>query len=166
MKRICIKPNTKLSPYNVSVPCLLCNNILFCDFCPLFVTEHIRGPFCEAVAEGEYRTMPMSFMAAAPVIRRGVLCLGDALNIRHPVTVSGMSVAFKDVLTLHELVRHITDLGDYKAVESAARQFYLRRKANHSFVINVLSMALFEIFTATNGWFLFFFHLVHFFKIM
>jgi len=95
--------------------------------------------------------MPNNFLAAAPNVRRGVLCLGDALNMRHPLTGGGMTVAFNDIVIWRELIKNIADLRDYDLIERAARQFYLRRKSRHSFVVNVLSMALYELFSANNG---------------
>jgi len=111
----------------------------------------MREPFLEAVSNGQVRSMPNNFLAPAPVDRRGVMCLGDALNMRHPLTGAGMTVAFNDVIIIRELLRDIDDLHDYDAMLRASRAFYLRRKLNHSFTINVLSVALYELFAANDG---------------
>jgi len=58
----------------------------------------MRESFLEAVSSGQVRSMPNNFLPPAPVDRRGVMCLGDALNMRHPLTGGGMTVAFNDVL--------------------------------------------------------------------
>jgi len=115
------------------------------------VSDHMREYFLEAVADGQVRSMPNNFLAPAPVERRGVMCLGDALNMRHPLTGAGMTVAFNDVLIIRELLRDIVDLRDYDAMLRASRAFYLRRKLNHSFTVNVLSVALYELFAANDG---------------
>jgi len=115
------------------------------------VSDHMREYFLEAVADGQVRSMPNNFLAPAPVERRGVMCLGDALNMRHPLTGAGMTVAFNDVLIIGELLRDIVDLRDYDAMLRASRAFYLRRKLNHSFTVNVLSVALYELFAANDG---------------
>jgi len=122
-------------------------DLLWC----LTVAEHIRGPFLEAVASGQVRSMPNNFLAPSPVDRRGVMCLGDALNMRHPLTGAGMTVALNDVIMVRELLRGVDDLRDYSTMMRASRSFYLRRKLNHSFTVNVLSVALYELFAAGDG---------------
>jgi len=111
----------------------------------------MREPFLDSLTNGKVRTMPNNFLAPAPVDRRGVICLGDALNMRHPLTGAGMTVAFSDVIIIRELLRGIDDLRDYKAMLRASRVFYMRRKLNHSFTVNVLSVALYELFAANDG---------------
>lgn len=79
------------------------------------------------------------------------MCLGDALNMRHPLTGGGMSVAFCDIVLCRQLLKEIPQLGDTDAVLKASQALYLQRKNNHSFVVNVLSMALYELFAANDG---------------
>jgi len=119
------------------------------------VVDHIRQPFLDAVISGQVRSMPNTFLAPAPIDRRGVMCLGDALNMRHPLTGAGMTVAFNDVIMIRDLLRDVNDLRDYRAMLSVGRSFYLRRKLRHSFTVNVLSVALYELFAANNGMYLF-----------
>lgn len=57
---------------------------------PLF-----RPAFLEAVARGDVKSMPNRTMPASNVHRQGALLLGDALNMRHPLTGGGMTVALK-----------------------------------------------------------------------
>jgi len=111
----------------------------------------MREPFLDAVSNGQVRSMPNNFLAPTPVDRRGVMCLGDAFNMRHPLTGGGMTVAFNDVIIIRELLRGIDDLRDYDAMLRASRVFSLRRKSNHSFTVNVLSVALYELFAANDG---------------
>jgi len=115
------------------------------------MVEHMREPFLEAVTSGQVRSMPNNFLAAAPVERRGVMCLGDALNMRHPLTGAGMTVAFNDVIIIRDLLRGIDDLRDYSSMLCASRTFCQRRRMNHSFTVNVLSVALYELFAANDG---------------
>ena len=42
----------------------------------------------------------------------GAVILGDAFNMRHPLTGAGMSVALNDALVLKEILRDIPDLTD------------------------------------------------------
>jgi squalene monooxygenase len=71
--------------------------------------------------------------------------------MRHPLTGAGMSVALNDVAICQDLFKDIPDLHDQEKVRDAISQLYSMRKNNHSFVINVLSMALYELFAANDG---------------
>lgn len=105
----------------------------------------------ESVKNDRIRSMPNSFLPPSPILKTGVLCLGDAFNMRHPLTGAGMTVAFNDVVMCRELFKDIPDLRDYDKVQDAVRRLYSTRKNNHSFVVNVLSMALYELFAASDG---------------
>lgn len=54
-----------------------------------------RPAFLEAVERGDVKSMPNRTMPASNVHRDGALLLGDALNMRHPLTGGGMTVAIK-----------------------------------------------------------------------
>ncbi|XP_077869880.1 squalene monooxygenase-like [Saccoglossus kowalevskii] len=113
--------------------------------------DHLRGPFKDGIENGRIRTMPNSFLPPAPIAKPGVLLLGDAFNMRHPLTGGGMTVAFSDVLMWHELLKDIPDLYDTEAMSKALQRFHWQRKNSHSFVVNVLAQALYELFAANDG---------------
>lgn len=46
----------------------------------------------------------------------GVLLLGDAYNMRHPLTGGGMTVVFNDIKLWRKLLKGIPDLYDDEAV--------------------------------------------------
>ena len=50
------------------------------------VPEALRAAFLEAVAGGRICSMQNKLMPAAPLHRPGALLLGDAFNMRHPLT--------------------------------------------------------------------------------
>lgn len=110
--------------------------------------------FEAALADGKIpRSMPNSWLppskqhgSAHPP---GVLLLGDAMNMRHPLTGGGMTVAFNDVVLLSELLEDVGDLGDDAAVRRAMGTFHWRRKSLSS-IINVLAMALYSLFAADS----------------
>ncbi|CAH7113412.1 squalene monooxygenase [Phodopus roborovskii] len=114
------------------------------------IPEHLKEPFLEASQNARLRTMPASFLPPSPVNKRGVLLLGDAYNLRHPLTGGGMTVALKDVKLWRKLLKGIPDLYDDAAVFQAKKSFYWSRKRTHSFVVNVLAQALYELFSATD----------------
>lgn len=116
--------------------------------CPTLPPE-IRPCFLEALEKGGLRSMPNSFLP--PFIQRtpGLALLGDALNMRHPLTGGGMTVALNDVVLLKSLLSpsQIPDLADTQKVRSAFRDFHWRRK-NLASVVNILAQALYSLFAA------------------
>jgi len=112
--------------------------------------EHMYDAFLDALSNGRIRSMPSSFLPAQPRETPGVLVLGDALNMRHPLTGGGMSVALNDVLIWRDLLRKIPDLCDSAAILDALSVFRSRRRGHHSFVVNVLAQALYELFASTD----------------
>uniref|UniRef100_A0A8C4PYG7 Squalene monooxygenase n=1 Tax=Eptatretus burgeri TaxID=7764 RepID=A0A8C4PYG7_EPTBU len=112
--------------------------------------EHLREAFCKSLQSSHLRCMPASFLPPSPVDKAGVLVLGDAYNMRHPLTGGGMSVALNDVHIWHELMLGLPNLTNEKALQRAKRQFYQRRRKSHSFVVNVLAQALYELFAAND----------------
>ncbi|KAJ4423755.1 Squalene epoxidase [Gnomoniopsis sp. IMI 355080] len=108
--------------------------------------------FEAALADGKIpRSMPNSWLPPSKQTSNppGVLVLGDAMNMRHPLTGGGMTVAFNDVVVLSDLLKDVTDLGDSKAVKAVMQKFHWRRKSLSS-IINVLAMALYSLFAADS----------------
>ena len=112
---------------------------------------HLQGPFLDALERERLRSMPSSHLAPAPCVVPGVLILGDAFNMRHPLTGGGMSVALNDVVLWRDLLQDIPDLTDMDAITAALKKFQWLRKSNHSFVVNVMAQALYELFAASDG---------------
>ncbi|NXE48639.1 ERG1 monooxygenase, partial [Casuarius casuarius] len=112
--------------------------------------DHLKEPFLMAVQNDRLRTMPASFLPPSAVDKKGVLLLGDAYNIRHPLTGGGMSVVLNDVKIWRSLLQNIPDLYEDSDILQAKRTFYWSRKKSHSFVVNVLAQALYELFAATD----------------
>ncbi|KAG8441636.1 hypothetical protein GDO86_010716 [Hymenochirus boettgeri] len=112
--------------------------------------DHLKDPFQFAVENDRLRTMPASFLPPSPVNKKGVLLLGDAYNMRHPLTGGGMSVVLNDVKIWRELLQDLPDLSRHSEVLQAKKSFYWSRKKSHSFVVNVLAQALYELFAATD----------------
>ena len=92
--------------------------------------------------------MPNSFLPAAPILQAGVVILGDAFNMRHPLTGAGMSVALHDVQFWKDAIHRIPDLHDTEAIMKLQRSFHWKRKLSHSFVTNTLAQALYALFAA------------------
>ena len=111
----------------------------------------VRSSFEIALDEGKLRSMPNSFLPPSTNRTPGMVMLGDAMNMRHPLTGGGMTVAFNDVVLLQDLLspENVPDLGDTKLVIAQMKKFHWRRKGLTS-VINILAQALYSLFAA-NG---------------
>lgn len=60
------------------------------------IPEELRDAFITAVNETELRCVQNKQMSAQPVQQPGALIIGDAYNMRHPLTGGGMTVALSD----------------------------------------------------------------------
>lgn len=98
------------------------------------------------------RSMPNSFLPPSTQGQiPGMVLLGDAMNMRHPLTGGGMTVAFNDALLLSDLLSpaKIENLQDTEAIRSAMSTFHWRRKSLSS-IINILAQALYSLFAAND----------------
>ncbi len=107
--------------------------------------------FKRAIEAGKLRSMPNSFLPPTVQKTPGLIMLGDAMNMRHPLTGGGMTVAFNDVILLSTLLspEKVANLEDTTAVLGAMSAFHWSRKSNTS-VINILAMALYSLFAANS----------------
>ncbi|KAH9909054.1 SE-domain-containing protein [Xylariomycetidae sp. FL2044] len=82
----------------------------------------------------------------------GLVLLGDAMNMRHPLTGGGMTVGLNDVVILSDLLspEKVPDLSDTRAVGRAMSQLHRERKKLTS-IINVLAQALYTLFAAQDA---------------
>jgi squalene monooxygenase len=110
-----------------------------------------QDSFREAVARGKFRSMSNSFLPPSEQKVPGLLFLGDALNMRHPLTGGGMTVAFNDVLLVSKLLApgNVPSLDDSTAVLEQIGRFHWARKRSSS-LINILAMALYSLFAARD----------------
>lgn len=111
--------------------------------------ECVKPSFERALEEGKLRSMPNSFLPASVNRVPGMVILGDAMNMRHPLTGGGMTVALNDVVLLNELLSPevVPDLGNTKLVLKQMEAFHWKRKHLTS-VINILAQALYSLFAA------------------
>ncbi|OJJ48252.1 hypothetical protein ASPZODRAFT_165164 [Penicilliopsis zonata CBS 506.65] len=113
--------------------------------------ECVQPSFRAALEKGQLRSMPNSFLPASTNKTPGLVILGDALNMRHPLTGGGMTVAFNDVVVLRDLLspERVPDLADTHRVGKQLASFHWKRK-NGSSVINILAQALYSLFAADD----------------
>ncbi|XP_073124406.1 squalene epoxidase 3-like [Henckelia pumila] len=111
---------------------------------PQLPTE-LRDAFVERIETGDIRSMPNRSMPASPLPTPGAILLGDAFNMRHPLTGGGMTVALSDVAVLRDLLRPVEDFSDAAALTKHLESFYTLRKPVAS-TINTLAGALYKVF--------------------
>ncbi|XP_027354479.1 squalene monooxygenase-like isoform X1 [Abrus precatorius] len=112
------------------------------------VPPELHEAFIAAVDKGNIRTMPNRSMPAAPYPTPGALLMGDAFNMRHPLTGGGMTVALSDIVLLRNLLRPLRDLNDASSLCKYLESFYTLRKPVAS-TINTLAGALYKVFCAS-----------------
>ncbi|KAH7529547.1 hypothetical protein ACOSP7_010470 [Xanthoceras sorbifolium] len=112
------------------------------------VPPQIYDSFVAAIDKGNIRTMPNRSMPAAPQPTPGALLMGDAFNMRHPLTGGGMTVALSDIVLLRDLLRPLRNLNDAPALCKYLESFYTLRKPVSS-TINTLAGALYRVFCAS-----------------
>ncbi|KAJ6930255.1 squalene monooxygenase SE1-like [Populus alba x Populus x berolinensis] len=108
----------------------------------------VYDAFLAAVDKGHIRTMPNRSMPAAPYPTPGALLMGDAFNMRHPLTGGGMTVALSDIVVLRNLLRPLRNLNDAPTLCKYLESFYTLRKPVAS-TINTLAGALYKVFCAS-----------------
>ncbi|SPO37013.1 related to squalene monooxygenase [Pseudozyma flocculosa] len=130
--------------------------------------EQLRECVLKELDKGQrLRSMPNSFlppsMQGQSDSAQGVVVVGDAMNMRHPLTGGGMSVGLWDAVHLTSLLSggewtpspartpaRPVDLSDWSALRPALRQWHWYRK-NLSSVINILAQALYSLFGADDA---------------
>ena len=106
-------------------------------------------PSFEVAIDKQIRSMHNSWLPPTTNTTPGTIIIGDAMNMRHPLTGGGMTVALTDVVLLSELLspQLVPRLDDTKLVLKQMRTFHWRRK-NLTAVINILAQALYSLFAA------------------
>jgi squalene monooxygenase len=99
--------------------------------------------------------MPNSFLPSieqgGPHSKEGVILLGDAWNMRHPLTGGGMTVALADVVLLAPMLAAEPDLADWHALTDVLHRWHWARKPLAA-TINILSVALYDLFSADGAY--------------
>ncbi|KAJ1918965.1 Squalene epoxidase [Tieghemiomyces parasiticus] len=111
----------------------------------------LRPKFAEAIETERLRSMPNRFLPSAMNTQDGLVYLGDALNMRHPLTGGGMTVALWDVVHLKDLLSKsvVESFYDSHLVMAQLSNFHWVRKSRSS-AINILAQALYTLFSARD----------------
>jgi len=97
----------------------------------------------KGIEEGlpEIKSTATKSMSSRLCDKRGVIVLGDAFNMRHPIIASGMMVALSDICILRNLLKPLPNLSNTKKVSDLVKSFYIIRKVSYgllSFLLGVL----------------------------
>ncbi|KAF9335570.1 Squalene epoxidase [Podila minutissima] len=94
------------------------------------------------------RSMPNSFLPPSTSSELGIILLGDAMNMRHPLTGGGMTVALNDVVYLRDLLKG--DATTDQEVTMVQMELFFWKRKELSTVINVLAQALYTLFSGQD----------------
>lgn len=111
--------------------------------------EQLQPSVKKAILKGQFRSMPNQFLPTSPQRIPGVIVLGDAWNMRHPLTGGGMTVALNDVVLLSERLGLVGTFDRWDDIEDQLDRFYWERKKLGS-VVNILAQALYSLFAAKS----------------
>ncbi|KAI2632946.1 squalene epoxidase-domain-containing protein [Xylaria nigripes] len=107
----------------------------------------------EVLGEKRMRSMPNSWLPPVQIQTPGVLLLGDAYNIRHPISGSGMTVAMHDTVLLSELLHpsQVPTLQDHALVKRQISDFKQRRRS-YTLSLNVMAEMMYLMVTANDDY--------------
>ena len=109
-----------------------------------FLPVEFKECFANAMAEDDFKVMPNHYMPAKPVLREGAVLLGDALNMRHPITGGGLTAVFSDVYLLSTHLLAMPDFNDPKLLHEKLESYYQDRyHANTN--VNIMANALYGV---------------------
>ncbi|EGG19984.1 squalene monooxygenase [Cavenderia fasciculata] len=111
--------------------------------------ETLRTAFLQALETQQLKKMPNSRLHPQESTKPGSIILGDAWNMRHPLTGAGMTVALSDVYHMSQLLGRLSaaDLCNPKVMDNIIQQFKSKRQPLAS-TLNVLAGALYNVFSA------------------
>ncbi|KAG1836885.1 squalene epoxidase-domain-containing protein [Suillus subalutaceus] len=109
-----------------------------------------RAPILNALETSRVRRVPHYYLPPTKQggsSKAGAFLLGDSLNVRHPLTAGGMTVALNDVVIISDLLAHIENFGNWDEISAVLRKWHHMRKSL-AHIINVMSMGWAGIFAA------------------
>lgn len=108
------------------------------------IPDSMKEYFIQAVNEENFKVMPNHYMAAKPVLKPGAVLLGDALNMRHPLTGGGITAVFSDVQILGAHLLDMPDFSNMDLIDAKVKMYYRdRQQANTN--VNILANALYGV---------------------
>ena len=113
-----------------------------------YIPEGMLSSYNQAIETGGFKVMPNHYMAAKPIARKGAVMLGDALNMRHPLTGGGLTAVFSDIQILSSHLLAMPDFYNTDLIHKKIEAYYRdRQSANAN--LNILANALYGVMS--NG---------------
>ncbi|XP_009773880.1 squalene epoxidase 3-like isoform X2 [Nicotiana sylvestris] len=139
------KDGRELTAYApLTIVCDGCFSNLRRSLCNPKVPSELRDALIRAIGEeNNIRRMQFRSMAANTCTIPGSLLIGDAFNMRHPLSAGGMTVALSDIVVLRHLLKPLPNFTDANAV---LQRFYTLRKPVAS-TINILAGVTYQVFS-------------------
>ncbi|MEX2589408.1 MAG: FAD-dependent oxidoreductase [Chitinophagales bacterium] len=106
---------------------------------------HMYSAFDRAVEKAAFQMMPSHMLPGKVQQKEGLVLLGDALNMRNPLTGGGMTAGLTDARNLGNILIKIRENGEPKTPGNLIAGYYQQRKENAS--INILADALNQVFS-------------------
>ncbi|XP_010552538.1 PREDICTED: squalene epoxidase 5-like [Tarenaya hassleriana] len=112
----------------------------------------LRDIFVKGINAGpEIKKVPTKRMTTSLSCKnkKGVIVLGDAFNMRHPVIASGMMVVLSDIVILRDLLRPLDNLNEVKKLSEIVKSFHQLRKPM-STTVNTLADLFHRVLCASK----------------
>ncbi|KAJ3101771.1 Squalene epoxidase [Phlyctochytrium planicorne] len=122
------------------------------DFVGPQLPQSVQKSFNRALETERLRVMPNSFLPPSTNRRDGVIFLGDAMNMRHPLTGGGMTVGLWDAVHLRDSLSRdvVPSLKEHRMILNRMKSMHWKRKPLAS-VVNILAQALYALFSAGDA---------------
>ncbi|PVU95485.1 hypothetical protein BB561_001790 [Smittium simulii] len=114
--------------------------------------EKLKDAYLSSLnATKRLKVMTNSSLPSHKICFPGAVFVGDAYNMRHPLTGAGMTVGLWDVFYLSTNLspKNLKNLSDYSLQLGAVNKAYNQRRSR-ALVLNVMSVALYSLFAADS----------------
>lgn len=106
--------------------------------------ETMHLSFLAAIHEAKFKFMPNHYMHSSVCSKKGLAMVGDALNMRHPLTGGGMTATLTDVMLLCKAIINEHSLLKTNDLSESISKYYEDRK-DWNASINILADALYKV---------------------
>lgn len=118
------------------------------------IPKEMASAFKKKIKKNDFKIMPNQYLRAvdqSSLEHKGLIFLGDSLNMRHPLTGGGMTAGLNDVVILAKLLhpKNIEDFSDHNAITNCLKKLHSERKGVNV-TINTLSVSLYSLFSSSN----------------
>ncbi|XP_030830848.1 squalene monooxygenase-like [Strongylocentrotus purpuratus] len=103
--------------------------------------KEVVGPALEA-GSVRLRLIPAYYIPSAPLLKPGIMLLGDALSSRSAITGSGITSGLKDIQLWTDILKEMDSLDDDEAMAESLNWFQKKRRSSHALAINVLAQCI------------------------